>query len=502
MESVDQTHPELDQEQIVAYGMILDFEKGTALLSGPAGSGKTFVVVEAALALEDMGTIPVVSAISNAAADVLRGNIYKRRPKSEIKVQTTHSAVYTTTTAEPFRTLLDFARSFLESSAPVIINPLVCGEWSAAYDPKDHLWLVNPTLSKICTRLVELKSEGVDSDSINGVLARLWAEFGITPSAYMLNSVRGTAYNVLIIDEASMLNSELYEDAQKVFTGVILVGDPCQIPAVIDDDKVGTVYQVLPSEFKLGKQGFYTRCAQMFDECVHLDNVHRSAAGPLKLANHLRSGGGLELLLNELPLMDDLVGRMLKNPTSENKYEYVPIVVWRNETRLRLTKDAREARGYRRGTFYRGEMLILNTRMELYSDAGGIRRSWNKGSRFLVVDTPTDFMKEIQLVSVSDPNSGFWIVSQLSMSKNIEWGPEDKALGNAAFWRFAYAITCHKIQGSEYDQVAIFLSDVKAMLYSKKYVSELQSWLYTAITRARHTVLWLGSIHGREAMEE
>lgn len=51
---------------------------------------------------------------------------------------------------------------------------------------------------------------------------------------------------------------------------------------------------------------------------------------------------------------------------------------------------------------------------------------------------------------------------------------------------FAYAITCHKSQGSEYDNVVIYRE-------RNQHQTELefQRWLYTAITRGKETVTLL-----------
>ena len=49
-------------------------------------------------------------------------------------------------------------------------------------------------------------------------------------------------------------------------------------------------------------------------------------------------------------------------------------------------------------------------------------------------------------------------------------------------FEFAYAITCHKAQGSEFDFVIVFDE-------SWAFNEEKNRWLYTAITRAREKLL-------------
>ena len=49
-------------------------------------------------------------------------------------------------------------------------------------------------------------------------------------------------------------------------------------------------------------------------------------------------------------------------------------------------------------------------------------------------------------------------------------------------FEFAYAVTCHKAQGSEFDFVVVFDE-------SWAFGGERNRWLYTAVTRAREKLL-------------
>ena len=57
---------------------------------------------------------------------------------------------------------------------------------------------------------------------------------------------------------------------------------------------------------------------------------------------------------------------------------------------------------------------------------------------------------------------------------------EDECL-NCLKTTYGYAVTCHKAQGGEWDDVFLFLD--KSMYGMKK--TELFKWWYTAITRSR-----------------
>ena len=49
-------------------------------------------------------------------------------------------------------------------------------------------------------------------------------------------------------------------------------------------------------------------------------------------------------------------------------------------------------------------------------------------------------------------------------------------------FEFAYAVTCHKAQGSEFDFVVLFDE-------SRAFGEDRSRWLYTAVTRAREKLL-------------
>ena len=52
---------------------------------------------------------------------------------------------------------------------------------------------------------------------------------------------------------------------------------------------------------------------------------------------------------------------------------------------------------------------------------------------------------------------------------------------------YAYAITCHKSQGSEWEKVALI---EESFPFSKE---EHARWLYTAVTRATDKLVWIRS---------
>ena len=64
----------------------------------------------------------------------------------------------------------------------------------------------------------------------------------------------------------------------------------------------------------------------------------------------------------------------------------------------------------------------------------------------------------------------------IKKNKNIQWQPPYD-------FAYAYAITCHKAQGSEWDKVLVF---EEGFPFNQE---EHKRWLYTAVTRAKEKLV-------------
>jgi len=59
--------------------------------------------------------------------------------------------------------------------------------------------------------------------------------------------------------------------------------------------------------------------------------------------------------------------------------------------------------------------------------------------------------------------------------------------GGATLFDWGYALTVHKAQGSEADQVVLF--EERFSFYDDEMWNR---WLYTAVTRAKNELYWIG----------
>jgi exodeoxyribonuclease-5 len=70
--------------------------------------------------------------------------------------------------------------------------------------------------------------------------------------------------------------------------------------------------------------------------------------------------------------------------------------------------------------------------------------------------------------------------AQFGTERDLAFNSPDRPKGSR-LWDYAYALTAHKAQGSEFDQVIV--TDSAPQAY--------RQWLYTSITRAKEAVLVL-----------
>ncbi len=245
---------------------------------------------------------------------------------------------------------------------------------------------------------------------------------------------------LLVIDEASMLGGKLLETIRKSFSQILLVGDEYQLPPVGDTPVFWDDTSV--------------------DHRVRITQVHRQAANSqsLSLANEIKSGDFITLTPVEkisLPLCR----------------RGIPIIVGRNDTRVSLTKRIRYEMGYIGGYPDVGEILVCRQTEKIE----GI--DFVNNSMWRVVETDGGNKCRLRNLDEHGPK------------KPIDTHMEEYNLGTGIHFRYAYALTCHSAQGSEWPTVMIHAKDARWQLGMNR--ENGLKWLYTSVTRSRDRVVWV-----------
>ncbi len=261
------------------------------------------------------------------------------------------------------------------------------------------------------------------------------------------------ASKLVIIDEVSMVDESLGKDLLSFGVKILVLGDPEQLPPIS-----GT--------------GYFT--SQSPD--VMLTEVHRQAVDSpiINLATVVRMGGELEY-----GEYGDCRVIRRADLVRADILETDQIIVGKNATRQMFNSRIRELKEITSELPILGEKVIClrNNRQKKILN----------GSMWTVTDTldyknskMADYLKErLSVMKLESEDDGLPV--QVQVRKEFWRGEEDKLEWNDKKYcddfTFGYAITAHKSQGSQWDNVTLFDE-------SFVFRDDAKRHLYTAITRA------------------
>ncbi|MEM9494652.1 MAG: AAA family ATPase [Pseudomonadota bacterium] len=249
--------------------------------------------------------------------------------------------------------------------------------------------------------------------------------------------------DLIIIDECSMVDEDLGRDLVSFGKPVLVLGDPAQLPPV----KGG---------------GYFTDGEPDF----MLTEIHRQAADNpiIRLSMAIREGEPFDEQHDECRMISR------RDIDTADIMAADQILVGTNRTRKRYNERLRELHGLSGDTPEAGEKLVClrnNKKKGLLN--GGIwevaQRLSPRGGRTRLSIRPEDGGKS---VNVSVPRAYF-----TDGPETVPW-PQRKG---ADEFDYGYALTVHKAQGSQWDNVVLFDE-------SYAFREHQARWLYTAVTRA------------------
>lgn len=284
---------------------------------------------------------------------------------------------------------------------------------------------------------------------------------------------------IVIIDESSMLSEETVEDIRSFGVPVVLVGDHGQLPPV----KAEMNRWIKNPE-------------------VLLTQIHRQGAdsGILQAAYDVRHHG---YLTQQRYGHGDAVRYPLSSPVMQGVFDrWVPSperVIITHSNRLRAEINAAHHGGgppragdrvvalggqvydtvrvVMEGASYRATSEFL----QVYNGmTGTVRHVHDRGGPTL------DLVVELDDHPIATPGSPVCLLiggacraqfgAERDLWKNSPDRPKDSRL-----WDYAYGLTAHKAQGSEFEQVIVMDEGAPAGIYPQ--------WLYTSLTRAKNAVI-------------
>jgi exodeoxyribonuclease-5 len=269
----------------------------------------------------------------------------------------------------------------------------------------------------------------------------------------------------IVVDEASMIGKEYLEDLMSLGLPIVAVGDPGQLPPVSKDD----VNLVAKPD-------------------IFLSQIHRQAEGSgiIKFATSIREDSDYINNLQEYHSEDLCV-----IPKSEARFEDADIYICGfNKTRVALNKSLRKRKGYK-GDMCATERIIAlsnDTDLGVYNGLMGTVIDIQSRHRQKVYPKSRDIIDtDIIVAKVLWDGEQTPRLTRLSTyclgHASPEWAVSQAHRGVAAIVDYAYAITCHKAQGSEWDRVVV-MNEVYPKFWPQ------QKWGYTAGTRAAKRLIY------------
>lgn len=428
---------------------------------GRAGSGKTLLLAQLVKALTEAG-VEIVSgdwegrkkkerrtlailAPTNKAASVLRAR--------GVPATTIHRILYTPVYAPEYEKL---------------------AEWLAGQGDRPEVTGLTPEVMDRAQLFYE------QNKSIPGALMSI----GLRGSDFITGwKRRDDPLDIGFVDESSMLDERQLEDLKEIFPTLILFGDPAQLAPVGLSGEM--VFDRLPDERRL-----------------QLSRIHRQQAdSPILDLAHALSDPALgfedfERMIEEAARRDERV--VWAERVSSDLMARSPVLVWRNATRVRLIQAFRQAFGCPPDQLMPGEPLICDgielplkhRKKRIDLEARGLI----KGAQVIYRgEGSRPGFARLHVIGAEDPQ-----VSAASIVKIEHPDAEEPFIPHAATMGAAFlhgaAVTIHKAQGSQWQDVQVFAPDIWAASRAGRSEAGLPLWkrlAYVAITRAETRLHWV-----------
>lgn len=294
---------------------------------------------------------------------------------------------------------------------------------------------------------------------------------------------RDEPLDIGFVDEASMLDARQLDDLKEIFPNLLLFGDPAQLAPV--NSTGGMVFEALPEPSKLVLHRIHRQDA---DNPI-LDLAHALADPALEFHQ-------FEQMIEDAAKRDDRV--QWAQRVQVDLMARSPVLVWRNATRIRLINAFRNVHGAPVDALLEGEPLICDgielplkhRKKRLDLEARGLI----KGAQVIYLGPGRKpGFSRLHVMGAEDPQ-----ISAASIVK-IEKPDEEEpfipfAANMGATFLHGAAVTIHKAQGSQWQDVQVFAPDLYAAARMGRSEAGQPLWkrlAYVAITRAEERLHWV-----------
>jgi exodeoxyribonuclease-5 len=274
-------------------------------------------------------------------------------------------------------------------------------------------------------------------------------------------------YDLIVVDEASMLNEELFTDLQSYGIPILAVGDHGQLPPVF-------------GSFSL-----------MDKPHLKLETIHRQAEDSpiLALSEFVRRTGQVprmadceEVQVLEHNQVNEVVQKLFTAPGV--RYDDVAMLCYKNETRVDLNNRARVTRwesSWADPPQVDDQVICLrNTDATIFNGMRGTIQEIEESARYVYEGRVLFEDDEIEVSgSISAPQLGHPTTFKDFNEYHAATGHRPNNWSQVGLLLdYGYALTCHKAQGSQFEHVVVVAEKPNRISYD-----DWKRWIYTAITR-------------------
>jgi exodeoxyribonuclease V len=253
---------------------------------------------------------------------------------------------------------------------------------------------------------------------------------------------------LVVVDEASMVGRQMGQDLASFGCKILALGDPAQLPPVQD-----------ASYFSPERPD------------VMLTQIHRQAAeNPIiRLSQRVREDG---VLPNGVYGGSRVVskGELSRDELAQLSLSVDQLLVGRNETRRSCNQRIRQLKGYEKPTPVAQDKIVC-----LRNDH---EQGLLNGQIWFCEEEGVHADETLYLRIANEEGERMSVVAHDAhfLGRELDWTERR----NAQEFDYGYALTVHKAQGSQWDNVLI--------LDEWRQAGTRRQWLYTAVTRAAENV--------------
>ena len=450
----------------------VDITEGTTLSEG-GGRPRVLAVVGKAGSGKTMLLARLTKALGEAGVDVISGDYEGRRRRDR-------------------RTLAILAPT--NKAASVLRNRGVPATtihrilYTPVYDPEYERiaeWLQGngdrPAIEGLTdTALDRAKAFYDQVKSIPGALAAA----GLRGSDFIRGWKRSEdPLDIGFVDESSMLDERQFDDLREIFPTLVLFGDPAQLAPVGQSGEM--VFDRLGESARLALH----RIHRQDEDNPILDLAHALADDSLTFE-------GFERMVEDAARRDPRV--IWAERVESDLMARSPVLVWRNATRVRLISAFRAAFGAPADELLPGEPLICDgielplkhRKRRIDLEARGLI----KGAQVIYLGPgKKPGFSRLHVIGAEDPRLSAASIIKIELPDEEEPFIPFAARMGAAFLHGA-AVTIHKAQGSQWENVQVFAPDLYAAARAGRTEAGLPLWkrlAYVAITRAEKRLFWV-----------